>query len=74
MAKWIWFAAFCKEARTLAQINHPNVVTIYAIDRISEIQFIAMEFVDGASFKDLFLMFALSADEAAPIFLQLLEG
>src|SRR6266404_571186 len=65
---------FLQEARTLAQINHTNVVTIYSIDRIDDVQFIAMEFVDGASFKDLFSLFALSADEAAPIFLQLLEG
>lgn len=65
---------FLQEARTLAQVNHPNVVTIYSIDRIKDTQFIAMEFVDGASFKDLFELFALSADEATPIFLQLLEG
>lgn len=65
---------FLQEARTLAQINHPNVVTIYSIDRVNDVQFIAMEYVEGASFKDLFSLFALSADEAAPIFLQLLEG
>ena len=65
---------FLQEARTLAQVNHPNVVTIYSIDRIKDVQFIAMEFVDGAPFKDLFSLLVLSADEAAPIFLQLLEG
>ena len=65
---------FLQEARTLAQVNHPNVVTIYSIDRVNDVQFIAMEYVDGASFKDLYALFALSAVEAAPIFIQLLEG
>ncbi len=65
---------FLQEARTLAQVNHPNVVTIHAIDRIDNIQFIAMEFVEGALLSDLFSMFAFSADEATPMFFQLLKG
>ena len=65
---------FMQEARTLAQVNHPNVVTIYSIDKIGDVQFIAMEYVEGSSFKDIFSLFAFSADEGAPIFLQLLEG
>lgn len=65
---------FLNEARTLAQVNHTNVVTIYSIDAVKDTQFIAMEHVEGAVFKDLFSLFAFSAEEAAPIFLQLLKG
>src|SRR5262249_14746537 len=65
---------FLMEARTLAQINHPNVVTIYAIDKADGRDFIAMEYVDGATFKDLLHLLAFSAEEAAPIFIQMLEG
>ncbi|MGE3683984.1 MAG: serine/threonine-protein kinase [Bdellovibrionales bacterium] len=65
---------FFQEARTLARVNHPNVVTVYSIDRVDQIQFIAMELVDGISLKDLLKRFVLSADEAACLFIQLLEG
>lgn len=65
---------FMQEARTLAQVNHPNVVTIYAIERIENTHFIAMEFVEGAMLSDLFKLFAFSADEALTIFFQLLKG
>ena len=65
---------FLQEARTLAQVNHPNIVTIYTIDKIDNVQFIAMEYVEGVSFKELLKKFALSADEAAPLFIQMLEG
>src|SRR4029079_16801694 len=63
---------FMREARTLAQVNHPNVVTIYAIDQIENTQFIAMEYVEGAQLSELFSLFAFSADEATPLFFQLL--
>ncbi len=65
---------FLQEARTLAKVNHPNVVTIYAIDKIGDMQFIAMELVDGISLKDFLLGSKLTADEAVPIFEQMLEG
>lgn len=65
---------FLNEARTLAQVNHPNVVTIHAIQKIPNHHFIAMEYVEGASFRDLFSLFSFSAHEMAPYFLQLLEG
>ncbi|MGZ3723131.1 MAG: serine/threonine protein kinase, partial [Bdellovibrionales bacterium] len=45
---------FLQEARILAQVNHPNVVTIHAIDRYQETQFIAMEYIEGAPFHELF--------------------
>jgi serine/threonine protein kinase len=65
---------FMREARTLAQVNHPNVVTIYAIDQIENTQFIAMEYVEGAQLSELFSLFAFTADEATPLFFQLLKG
>ena len=65
---------FMLEARTLAKINHPNVVTIYAIDNIVDVPFIAMEYVDGVSFRELVEQFTFTADGAAPLFLQMCEG
>ena len=46
-------ARFAREARTLAALNHPDVVTIYAVDEIDGQQLIAMEFVDGRPLSEL---------------------
>lgn len=40
---------FLDEARSVARINHPRVVQIYAAAKQSETCYIAMEFVDGPS-------------------------
>lgn len=65
---------FMQEARTLARVNHPNVITIYAIDTAHSVPFITMELVEGISFKELLAVSFLSADLAMPMFLQMLEG
>jgi serine/threonine protein kinase len=38
---------FVLETKTASALNHPNIVTIYDIDRAGEIDFIAMEYVEG---------------------------
>jgi serine/threonine-protein kinase len=46
-------ARFEKEARTVASLNHPNIVTIYSVERVDELYFLAMEFVDGPTLAEL---------------------
>ena len=38
---------FEREARAASSLNHPNIVTVYEVDRDGELDFIAMEFVEG---------------------------
>ena len=42
-----------REARLARSINHPNIVTIYSVDRAEDIDFIVMEFVEGETLYDL---------------------
>src|SRR4051812_42334995 len=43
------FQRFVREARAVARLNHPNVVTIYEVDCTGTTHFIAMELVRGES-------------------------
>src|SRR5262245_34242265 len=38
---------FSREARALAALNHPNIVTIYSTEEAGAIRFLTMELVDG---------------------------
>ena len=40
---------FALEARTVSALNHPHIVTIYDIGSQDGIDFIAMEYVEGAT-------------------------
>ncbi len=44
-------ARFEREAKSMAKIDHPNVVKIYAVDSFKGIHFAAIEYVDGQSIQ-----------------------
>jgi serine/threonine-protein kinase len=46
-------ARFEQEARTASALNHPNVITIYDIGRVDDTPYIAMEFVEGKTVREL---------------------
>ena len=48
-----WKARFLREARTIAQLNHPNIATIFAIEHEGEKVFIVMELIEGESLTNI---------------------
>src|SRR5262249_54208720 len=42
-------ARFEREARAVAGINHPNIVTLHSVEDAGDVRFLTMELVDGRS-------------------------
>ena len=46
-------ARLAREAKAIAALNHPNIVTVYSVERVGEVDFITMELVQGRSLAEL---------------------
>jgi len=62
---------FEKEARAVSALNHPNIITIYAIEETETGNFIATEFVEGQTLRELMVERSLSWQEAVKIAIQI---
>ena len=43
---------FFREAKSAGRLNHPNIVTIYDVGKSGDVAYIAMEFLDGRSLRE----------------------
>ena len=53
---------FQREARAVAALNHPNIVTIYSVEASDGIHFLTMELVEGQSLDRLIPSGGLAVD------------
>ncbi len=65
---------FAREARTLARLNHPNIVDVYDLGQTGELYYFLMEFVDGVTLRDLLRSHRLTPQEALAIVPQVCEA
>ena len=65
---------FMREARALAKLNHPGIVTIHDFGRADGLYFFLMEYVDGVSLQQLLARSRVSTREALAIVPQICDA
>ena len=67
-------ARFQREARALAKLNHPNIVTVHDFGQRGQLHYLLMEFVDGLNLRQVTLADRLSPVEALEMIPQLCDA
>jgi eukaryotic-like serine/threonine-protein kinase len=65
---------FTREARAASALDHPNICTIYEIGEADGITFIAMQFLEGATLKQLIGTQPMSLDQILDIGTQIADA
>ncbi len=63
-----------KEARALAQLSHPNVVTVYELGTHAEQEFMVSELIEGGTLRDWISDAERNTDEVLAVFAQAGRG
>lgn len=58
---------FTREARTLARLSHPNIVSVYEFGNVEDTFYFLMEFVDGSTLREVVRAGQLSPEHALTI-------
>jgi serine/threonine protein kinase/Flp pilus assembly protein TadD len=63
-----------REARTVAALNHPNIVTLFSFEEANGIHFLAMELVEGQSLHQLITPGGLPVDRVLDVTIGLADA
>ncbi len=65
---------FTREAQAAAALNHPNIITVYEVAEFQNRIFLAMEYVEGESLKDLLAERECRLSEIIDMTMQICQG
>jgi serine/threonine-protein kinase len=65
---------FKQEACAASALNHPNIVTVYEIDREGALDFIAMEYIPGGTLRELIARGPLPVRQAVGLAVQVADA
>lgn len=65
---------FQREAKAVAALNHPSIVTVYSVEESDGIHFITMEYVEGSTLRALLESGALQKADAHRYGMRIAEG
>ena len=65
---------FRREARSVAALNHPNIVTLYSVEEAEGLHFLVLEVVEGETLADLLADGPLPLERLLPIARSLAEA
>jgi Tol biopolymer transport system component len=65
---------FEREARAVAALNHPNIVTIHAVEEVEGVPFFTMEYVEGQTLTQMIPPRGLSLEELLRIAIPLTDA
>ena len=67
-------ARFEREAKLLAQLNHPNIAAIYGLEEADGVRFLALELVPGETLQERVAKGPVPVEEALEVCRQIAEG
>jgi serine/threonine protein kinase len=65
---------FLREARTLAKLRHPYIVTVYDVGKSGQLYYLVMEFVEGATLRQLLVDGSISERDTLDFVPQIAEA
>jgi tRNA A-37 threonylcarbamoyl transferase component Bud32 len=65
---------FTREARALARLNHPNIITVFDFGQSGDLYYFLMEFVDGVNLRQMIRTAYLKPDQALRIVPQVCDA
>jgi serine/threonine protein kinase len=65
---------FEREARAIAALNHPNIVTIHSVERAGDVSFLTMELVEGKPLTSVIPRAGLPLDRVLSIMIPVVDA
>ena len=70
----IWVDRFQREARAASALNHPNILTVYEVGEVNGCHFIASEFINGHTLRQLISNASLPLKPKIEVAIQIAEA